>query len=52
MLMPEIRIKCFVLFILSFTYTVIKLAGINDKAIAIKKITARLFPKDFDSLKS
>ena len=39
---PETRIKCFELFIFSFTIIVIKFAGIKEKAIATKNITKLL----------
>jgi len=50
--MPDILIKCFELFILSFTILEIKLAGIKEKAVAIKRIKIELLTSSVLSLKS
>ncbi len=51
MLTPDIRIKCFELFILSKTIELIKLAGIKEKAMETKKTKQKLFNAfEFDLL--
>ena len=50
--MPDKRIKCFELLILSLTISDIKFAGINAKAIPVKNVIAKLLPTDTESFKS